>query len=80
MGKAEIKHGPIVISGLLCWLKVKNLPAIGETWVQSLSWEDPLEKGMAIHSSVFALDILIDSGVWWAIVHGVPKSWTRLSD
>ena len=28
---------------------VKNLPAIGETWVQSLGWEDPLEKGMATH-------------------------------
>ena len=77
MGKVEIKHGPIVISGLLCWLKVKNL---GETWVQSLVWEDPLEKGMAIYSSVFALDILIDSEAWWVIVHGVPKSWTRLSD
>ena len=31
---------------------VKNLPAIWETWVQSLSWEDPLEEGIAIHSSV----------------------------
>ena len=33
---------------------VKNLPAIGETWVQSLGWEDPLEKGMATHSSILA--------------------------
>ena len=33
---------------------VKNLPAIWETWVQSLGWEDPLEKGMATHSSVLA--------------------------
>ena len=31
---------------------VKNLPAVQETWVQSLGWEDPLEKGMATHSSV----------------------------
>ena len=30
----------------------KNLPAMWETWVQSLSWEDPLEKGMATHSSI----------------------------
>ena len=30
---------------------VKNTPAMQETWVQSLSWEDPLEKGMAAHSS-----------------------------
>ena len=33
---------------------VKNLPAIWETWVQSLDWEDPLEKGKATHSSVLA--------------------------
>ena len=31
---------------------VKNLPAVRETWVQSLGWEDPLEKGMATHSSI----------------------------
>ena len=33
---------------------VKNLPAMQETWVQSLSWEDPLEKGMATHSNILA--------------------------
>ena len=33
---------------------VKNLPAMQETWVQSLVWEDPLEKGMATHSSILA--------------------------
>ena len=33
---------------------VKNLPAMRETWVQSLGWEDPLEKGKAIHSSILA--------------------------
>ena len=31
---------------------VKNPPAVQETWVQSLGWEDPLEKGMATHSSI----------------------------
>ena len=31
---------------------VKNLPAMHETWVRSLGWEDPLEKGMATHSSI----------------------------
>ena len=36
---------------------VKNLPAIRETRVQSLGWEDPLEKGMATHSSSLALRI-----------------------
>ena len=34
--------------------KVKNMPAMQETWVQSLGWEDALEKGMATHSSVLA--------------------------
>ena len=36
---------------------VKNLPAMWETWVRSLGWEDPLEKGMATHSSVLAWKI-----------------------
>ena len=34
--------------------RVKNLPAMLETWVQSLGWKDPLEKGMATHSSILA--------------------------
>ena len=33
---------------------VKNLPAMPETWVRSLDWEDPLEEGMAINSSILA--------------------------
>ena len=33
---------------------VKNLPAMQETWIQSLDWEDPLEKGKATHSSILA--------------------------
>ena len=33
---------------------VKNPPAVRETWVQSLGWEDPLEKGKAIHSNILA--------------------------
>ena len=37
---------------------VRNLPAVLETWVQSLSWEDPLEKGVATHSSVLAWRVL----------------------
>ena len=43
--------------GLVAQL-VKNLPAMWETWVLSWSWEDPLEKGMAIHSSILAWRIL----------------------
>ena len=33
---------------------VKNLPVVRETWVRSLGWEDPLEKGKATHSSILA--------------------------
>ena len=36
---------------------VKNLPSLQETWVQSLGWEDTLEKGMATHSSILAWTI-----------------------
>ena len=36
---------------------VKNLPAVQETWVQSLGWEDPLKKEMATHSSILAWKI-----------------------
>ena len=39
---------------------VKNLPAVRETWVRSLGWEDPLEEGMATHSSILAWGIPMD--------------------
>ena len=45
---------------------LKNPPAMQETWVQSLSWEDPLEKGKATHSSSLA----------WRI-HGLYSQWGR---
>ena len=41
--------------------QVKNTPAMRETWVQSLGWEDPLEKGKATHSSILAWRIPKDS-------------------
>ena len=55
---------------------VKNLPAMWETWVQSLGWEDSLEEGMATHCSILAWRIPMDRGAWRATVHGVAKSWT----
>ena len=36
---------------------VKNLPAMQENWVQPLGWEDPLEKGLAMHSSLLAWEV-----------------------
>ena len=46
--------------------------------VRSLSWDDPLEKGMAAHSSILAWRIPMDRGAWQAIVYGVTKSRTQL--
>ena len=53
---------------------VKSLPAMRDTWVQSLGWEDPLEKGKATHSSILAWRIS------WTIIHGVAESQTGLKD
>ena len=46
---------------------VKNLPAMRETWVQSLGWEDPLEKGKVTHSIILGVAL-------FSIIHGVSKS------
>ena len=54
--------------------KVKNLPAMWETRVGFLGWEDPLEEDMATHSSILAWRIPKDRGVLWATVHGVTES------
>ena len=62
---------------------VKNPPAMQEmqkTGVQSLGQEDPLEAGMATHSSVLAWRIPMDRGAWQALAHGVAKRWTQRSD
>ena len=66
--------------GCLVAQMVKNPPAVQETWVRLLGWEDPLEEGLEIHSNFLAWRIPMDRGVWWATVHGVTKSGTRLSD
>ena len=58
---------------------VKNLPAMQETWVLSLGWVDPLEEGMATHSSVLAWRIPRDRGAWWATISGVAQSPTGLN-
>ena len=56
----------------------KNLPAVQETQVQSPGQIYPLEEEMATHSSLLAWRM--DREAWWATVHGVAKSGTRLSD
>ena len=52
---------------------VKNLPVMQETQVQSLGWEDSLEKGMATYSSILAWENPMDRGAWWATVHGSQR-------
>ena len=71
--KMVLKEGASLVAQL-----VKNLPAMQETWVSSLGWEDSLEKGMATHSSILAWRIPMNRGAWWATLHGVAKSRTQL--
>ena len=62
---------PMVYASLMAQL-VKSLPAMWETWVQSLGWEDPLEKGIATHSSILAWRIP------WTIPGGYEESDKRV--
>ena len=78
-------HLRLVLYHLVLWASlvahmVKTPSAMRETWVQSLGWEDSLEKRMASHSSILAWRILMDRGAEQATVHGVTKSQTRLSN
>ena len=60
---------------------VKNLPKMWEpqeTWVPTLSGEDPLEEGMATLSSILAWRIPMDRGACQATAHRVAKSWAQL--
>ena len=59
---------------------VKNLPAVQETWVQSLGWEDPLEKEMETHSSILAWKISWTEEPGGLQSMGSQRSRARLSD
>ena len=59
---------------------VKNPPGMQETWVQSLGWEDPLEKGNVNPLQYLCLENPMDRGAWQATVRRVAKSQTRLRD
>ena len=58
---------------------VKNLPAMWETWVWSLDWEDTLEKGMD-PLQYYGLENSMDKGAWQATVRGIAESQIRLRD
>ena len=63
----------LVVTASLAAQMVKNLPAMQETWVQSLGWEDPVEEGMVTHSSILSWRIPMDGGAWRAIVNGIVE-------
>ena len=73
--KSLVTYNILARASLVAQL-VKNPPAMWETWVWSLGWEDPLEEGMATHSSILAWRIAMDRGTYQAIVFGVTKSRT----
>ena len=69
--KKQIKH--IELKGIviedrasLVAQRLKRLPAKRETWVRSLGWEDPLEKGIATQSIILAWTFPVDRGAWQA--------------
>ena len=71
----------MTLAAVLSWASlvsqtVQNPPAMWETQVRSLDWEDSLEKGMEIHSSILVWRIPMDRGTWRATVHRVAKSQT----
>ena len=73
----EKKKPYIHIRASLVAQMIRNPPAMQETQVQSLGWEDPLEKGVTHYSLPYScLEDSMDKGAWWARVHGVTNSQT----
>ena len=66
----------VIVWASLVAQTVENLPAVRETWVQTLGQEDALEEGMATHSSILAWEIPLVRGAWLATIHGVAESQT----
>ena len=80
MGSQRVGHHWMSSLSLFMAHMVKNLPAVQETWIPSLGREDPLEKGMASHSSILAWRISQTEEPAGATVHGLKKSQTWLSN
>ena len=72
--KILLQFGPFISMTSVVVQTVKNLPAMQETWVQSLGWKDPREgNGNPLLYS--CLENSVDRGAWQAMVHRVTKSW-----
>ena len=72
MEGVKIFNIPNVIASLVAQM-IKNLPAMWQTQVQSLSQQDALKKEMATHFSILVWENPMVRGPWWAAVHGVTK-------
>ena len=70
-----IDYPPQYSWALLVAQMLKNPPAMWETWVWSLSWEDSLKEGMATHSSILSWRIPTGRGAWWATVLVSYSPW-----
>ena len=76
---SHLLHFPATQASLVAQV-VKNPPAVQETWVRSLGWEDSPGGGHGNSLQYSCLQNPMDRGAWQATVHGVTKSQTRLSD
>ena len=72
----KLNNGPLKIGISLVAQTAKNLPAMQDTQVGSLGQEDPLEKGLATHSSILFWKNPMERGSWWATGHGITESDT----
>ena len=79
LNNKRLELGKVYMGFLIAQL-IKNLPAMWETWIRSLDWEDLLEEGMQTHTGILAWRFPMDRGAWWAAVHWVANSQTGLSD
>ena len=73
--RSHLPTAALLTGAFLVAQTVNNLPAMQETWVRSLGWEDPLEKGRAYPLQYSCLENSMDRGAWQATVQGVAKSW-----
>ena len=70
----------LIIRASLVAQRLKHLPAMKESWIRSLGWEDPLGEGNGNPLQYYCLENPMDREASWAILHGVAKSWTQLSN
>ena len=70
-----VKHRASLVAQM-----VKNPSRMQETWIQTLGWVWNPEGGYGNPLQYSCLENSMDREAWWAIVHGITKSWTQLCD